>query len=69
MENDKRFYHECESGIEESAPRISVWHHKAWRVITNGDLEERIFVLALYTNDGFFFLLTVQFCFFFLKIS
>ena len=30
-------YHECESSIEKSVPRITVWHHEACRVMTNGD--------------------------------
>ena len=33
---------EFEGGIEKSIPRIIVWHHKACRVKTNGDREERI---------------------------
>ena len=28
--------HECEDGIEKSVPRITVWHHEACRVMTNG---------------------------------
>ena len=37
-------YHEREGGIEKSIPRITVWHHEAYRVMTNGDHEERIFL-------------------------
>ena len=33
-----------ESRIEKSVPRIAVWHHEACRVMTNGDLEGRIFL-------------------------
>ena len=40
-----RIYHECEGRIEKSIPRISVWHHKACRVMTNGDPEGRFFIL------------------------
>ena len=32
-----------EGRIEKSVPRIAVWHHEACRVMTNGDLEGRIF--------------------------
>ena len=32
-----RIYHECEGRIEKSVPRITVWHHEACRVNTNGD--------------------------------
>ena len=32
-----RIYHECEGGKEKSVPRITVWHHEACRVMTNGD--------------------------------
>ena len=28
-----RIYHECEGRIENSVPRIAVWHHEACRVI------------------------------------
>ena len=40
-----RIYHECEARIELSFPRIAVWHHEACRVMTNGDLEGRIFFI------------------------
>ena len=39
-----RIYHECESRIEKSVPRIAVWHHEACRVTTNGDPGVRIFL-------------------------
>ena len=38
-----RIHHECEDGIVESVPRITDWHHEACRVMTNGDIEGRIF--------------------------
>ena len=38
-----RIYHECEGRIEKSVPRVAVWHHKACRVMTNGDPEGQIF--------------------------
>ena len=34
-----RIYHDCEGRIEKSVPRITVWHHEACRVISNGDCE------------------------------
>ena len=42
-----RFYflsihHECEGGIEKSVPSITVLHHEACRVMTNGDSKGRI---------------------------
>ena len=56
-----RIYHECEGRIEKSIPRIAVWHHEAWRVMTNGDPEGRIFLSYPHTSNGFFFLLTTVF--------
>ena len=34
-----RIHHECEGRIEKSVPSITNWHHKAYRVMTNGDRE------------------------------
>ena len=34
---NKRIHHECEGGIENSVLRITVCHHEACRVMTNGD--------------------------------
>ena len=56
-----RIYHECEGRIEESVPRIAVWHHEACLVMTNGDPEGHIFLSYPNTNYGFFFLLTTVF--------
>ena len=42
-----RIYHECEGRIEKSVPRIAVWHHKACRVMINGDPEGRTFLSYL----------------------
>ena len=53
-----RMYHQCEGRIEKSIPRITVWHHEACRVMTNGDPEGWIFLSYPHTNNGFFFLLT-----------
>ena len=30
-------YHGCENKIEESVPKITVWHHKACWAMTNDD--------------------------------
>ena len=38
-----------------SIPRITVWHHKACWVMTNGDREGRSFVSNPHTNNRFFF--------------
>ena len=63
--NNIRIYHECEGRIEQSVPRIAIWHHEACRVMTNGDHEGKIF-----SNNGFFFLLTTVFyLFIYFKIS
>ena len=56
-----RIYHECEGRIEQSVPRIAVWHHEACRVMTNGDPEGRIFLFYPHMNNGFFFLLNTVF--------
>ena len=56
-----RIYHECEGRIEKSVPKIAVWHHVAYRVMTNGDPEGRIFLFYPHTNNGCFFLLTTVF--------
>ena len=58
-----RIYHKCEVRIENSVPRIAVWHHEACRVMTNGDPEGQIFLSYPHTNNGFFFLLTTVFLF------
>ena len=39
-----RIHHECEGRIEKSAPRMTVWHHEACRVMTNSDPEGQIFL-------------------------
>ena len=54
-----RNYHECESMIEKSIPRIVVCHHEACQVMTNSDPEERIFLSYPHTNNGLLFLLTI----------
>ena len=54
-----RIHHECEGGIGKSVPRITDWHHKACRVMTNRD--RQIFLSDSHTNKGFFFLLTTKY--------
>ena len=57
LEIDKSFmriHHECEGGIEKSVPRITVWHQKACRVMTNSDREGWIFLSHPHTNYGLF---------------
>ena len=56
-----RIYHECEGGIEKSVPRITVWHHEACQVMTNGDIEGRIFLFYPKINKGLFFSLIIVF--------
>ena len=46
-----RIYHECEDRIIKSVKRITVWHHKACRVMTNGDLEGQIFLSHHHRNN------------------
>ena len=58
-----RIYHECVGRIEKSIPRITVWHHKACQVMTNGDPGGRIFLSYPHTINGFFFLLNIVFVF------
>ena len=62
-----RIYHECEGRIEKSVPRITVWHHEACQVMTNGDPEGRIFLSYSHPNNGFFFLLTITYHILFLR--
>ena len=42
--------HECEGGTEKSILMITVWHHKACRVMPNGDPKGRIFLSHPHTN-------------------
>ena len=45
-----RIHRDCENGIAKSVLRIAVWHHKACRVMTNGDPEGRIFLSHPHTR-------------------
>ena len=49
-----RIYPECESWIEKSVPKITVWRQEACRVMRNGDTKGRVFLSHPYTNNGFF---------------
>ena len=42
-------------------------HHKACRVMTNGDPEGQIFLFYPHTNNGFFFLLATGFIYLFIS--
>ena len=53
----------CEDGIEKSVPRITDWHHDACQVTTISDQEERFFLSHPHTNNRYFFLLTIQYCY------
>ena len=57
---------ECEGRIEKPVPRIAVWHHKACRVMTNGDREGLIFLSYPHPYNGFFYLLTTVFIYLFI---
>ena len=60
--NRIRIHHGCEGvigvGIEQFVPRNTVWHHEACRVMTETD-----FLSHPHTNNGFFFLFTIDFLF------
>ena len=57
----------CEGGIEKSVPRITNWHHKTSRLMTNGDYEGGIFLSYPHTNNGLFFLHTIKYSIFVFK--
>ena len=74
-----RTVHEYEVGVEKFILRITIWHYKACRVMTNGDPEAWISLshqisikkILLYhpnSNDGYIFLLTIQFLIFSFRI-
>ena len=44
--------------IKRSVWRITVWHHKACQVLTNGDQEGQFFLSHPHTINGFLFLYT-----------
>ena len=47
--------------MEKSVPRITAWHHEACRVMTSSDHEGQIFLSYPHMNNGFFFLLTIEY--------
>ena len=55
-----RIYHECEGRIEKSFLRITIWHHEACRVMTNGDPRGQIFLSHPHMNNGFLFSPTLR---------
>ena len=56
-------HHECEGGREKSIPRIAACNHETCPVMTNGDPKGQIFLSHRHTNNGFIFLLTIDFLF------
>ena len=44
-------YHECEGVIEESVPRITVWHCEACLGLQNSDPKEWIFLVHPHLNN------------------
>ena len=62
-----RIYHECEGRVEKSVPRITVWHHEACRVMTNGDPEGQIFyptrtpIMDSFSYSALFYLFKISF--------
>ena len=56
-----RIYQECESRIEKSVLKITVWYHKACWVMMNGDPEGSIFLSCPHKNNGLFLLLVIEF--------
>ena len=56
-------------GLQKSITRITNWHHKACRVMTNGDPQGWIFLSHPHMNNGFIFLLTTKYLIFILAKS
>ena len=63
-----RIYHACEGKIEKSILRIAVWHHEAYRVMTNIDPEGHIFLSYPHMNNRLFLLLTTVFIYLFIYL-
>ena len=42
-----RIYPECEGGIKNSFPSMTVWHHEACQMMKNGDYEGPILIQIL----------------------
>ena len=64
-----RIYHECEGRIEKSVSRITIWHHEACRVMTNGDPKGWIFLSCPQRNNRFFSCSPLFFYLFYFKMS
>ena len=47
-------YYESEGRIEQSVPRLAVWHHMACRVMKKDDPEGRILLSYPHMNNRFF---------------
>ena len=62
-------HHECEGEIEISVLMIAFWHFEACQVMTNYDPEGWIFLSHPPTNNEYFFLFTIDFLNFRLRIS
>ena len=60
MKKDKRFYRECEDGIENIIPRISLASRGLLSDET-GDSEVQIVLSHPHMHNGFFFLLTIKY--------
>ena len=58
---NKSIHHEYGGRIENSVPRMTIWHHKACLVMTNGDPKGWTFLSYSHQNNGVFFLLTSRF--------
>ena len=58
---NKSIHHEYEGRIENSVLRMTIWHHKACLVMTNGDPKGWTFLSYSHQNNGIFFLLTIRF--------
>ena len=43
-----------------SVLRITIWHHEACQAMINGDPEKQIFISHPHTNNGIFFLLSID---------
>ena len=57
-----RIYYECEGGIKKkSFPRIAICNQEACQVMTTSDHEGQIFLFHHHTNNGFFFLVNIEF--------
>ena len=48
-----RINHEGEDGIEKSVPRITIWHHIAYQVMTISDHKGQIYDPIITSNNGF----------------